>query len=165
MMGSAKRPAQAALFVGTTSLCLMLGALTFQYVWGYAPCELCVLQRWPHGLAIALGLVGGLLSVTRILPAPASRLLAWGALLAIAASGVIGAYHAGVEWKFWPGPSACTGGGGGFTPGGGSDFTPFRFVRCDEAAWRFLGISMAGYNALFSIAAANIAALILRRKP
>jgi disulfide bond formation protein DsbB len=74
-------------------------------------------------------------------------------------SGAIGVFHAGVEWKFWPGPSECT--GFGYIPGQ-EDFKPLQIVRCDEAQWRLFGLSLAGYNAIFSFIAAAIAALLLR---
>ena len=116
--------AVAALVAGTTSAALMAGAYVFQYGLGYMPCEICMWQRYPHGLSIAAGLGGGVLLLLRAAPQWASRLIALVAILAIAISGVIGMFHAGVEWKFWPGPTACT--IGTFTPGPTSDFTPFR---------------------------------------
>ena len=124
----------APLFVGSVSLALILGALTFQYVWHYPPCELCHWQRWPHFVSIAAGFVGGLLLALRILPGRAARTFGWLAVAAIAAAGAMGVYHAGVEWGLWEGPAACT--GTGYVPGGGADFAPFHLVRCDEAAWR-----------------------------
>src|SRR6201999_1007417 len=100
---------QIALLLGVVSLCLILGALGFQYIGGYPPCEMCMWQRYPHFAAIAIGLGGGLLLQTNILPPSLARTIAALALLCVAASGVIGAYHAGVEWHWWKGPSACTG--------------------------------------------------------
>lgn len=152
----------ATLLVGATSATLLLGALAFQYGMGLPPCELCVWQRWPHGLAVLFGLGGAAALAAGLIGAPAARALAWLAILAIAVSGAIGAYHAGVEWGWWLGPTACT--GAGFAPGPTSNFTPFRLVRCDEAAWRLFGLSLAGYNALISIGVAGAALYLLQRK-
>jgi disulfide bond formation protein DsbB len=84
------------------------------------------------------------------------------AIAALALSGLIGIYHAGVEWMLWEGPAACT--GLGFDPSALSGPDAFRVVRCDVAAWRLLGISLAGYNALFSLGAATLCLMLLRRK-
>ncbi len=149
----------AAVFGGTVSLVLLGGALAFQYIGGLAPCEMCIWQRWPHGFAIAAGLIGGGLVALDVLPRNIARYLALAAIAGIVISGAIGVFHAGVEWKLWPGPSECT--GFGYVPGQ-EDFKPLQIVRCDEAQWRLFGISLAGYNAIFSFAAAAIAALMLR---
>jgi disulfide bond formation protein DsbB len=151
----------AAIFSGLASLVLLGGALVFQYVVGLAPCEMCIWQRWPHGASIALGLVGGGFVWADILPGRWARILAFAAIAGLSISGVIGIYHAGVEWKLWPGPAQCT--GFGYVPGQ-EDFKPLQIVRCDEAQWRLFGISLAGYNALFSFAAAAIASLMFAGK-
>jgi len=147
-----------ALFSGALSAALLLGALAFQYLGGLAPCEMCIWQRWPHGASILLGLGGGLLVASGVLPQNLSRMLAVLAIIALAISGAIGVFHAGVEWKLWPGPTACT--GIGYVPGAEG---PFQVVRCDEAQWRLLGISLAGYNAIISLAAAAFALSFLSR--
>lgn len=150
--------AKPALFVGWVSLALLLGAFAFQYLGGLAPCEMCIWQRWPHGAAILFGLVvGGLVSL-RVLPPGLAKTAAILAIAAIAISGLIGIFHAGVEWKLWPGPDACT--GIGYVPGRDESF---QVVRCDEAQWRLFGISLAGYNALFSLGAAALALRMWRR--
>ena len=151
----------AALFVGSVSLALLAGALVFQYVWHYPPCEICHWQRWPHIVSAVAGLGGGVLLAAGVFPGRAAPTFAWLAVVAIAVAGALGVYHAGVEWQWWEGPAACT--GTGFKPGPTADFEPFHLVRCDEAAWRFLGISLAGYNALISFAAAIVGALLARR--
>jgi disulfide bond formation protein DsbB len=94
-----------------------------------------------------------------VLPSHLVKYLAAGAIAGLVISGAIGVFHAGVEWKFWPGPSECT--GFGYVPGQ-EDFKPLQIVRCDEAQWRLFGLSLAGYNAIFSFVAAAIAALVLR---
>ena len=150
---------RAALLAGGASALLLGGAWAFQYLGGLAPCEMCIWQRWPHGTAIIAGLLGGGLVLSGVLPARLGRVLAILAIAAIAISGVIGVFHAGVEWKLWPGPSECT--GFGYVPGR-DDFKPLQVVRCDEAQWRLLGISLAGYNAIFSLGIAALAFSWLR---
>jgi disulfide bond formation protein DsbB len=147
----------AALLAGGVSAALLLGALAFQYLGGLAPCEMCIWQRWPHGAAILLGLGGGLLALNGTLPRSSARTLALLAIAGLAISGAIGVFHAGVEWKFWPGPPACT--GFGYVPGQAD----FRIVRCDEAQWRLFGLSLAGYNAIFSLGVAAFAWTLLPR--
>jgi disulfide bond formation protein DsbB len=86
--------------------------------------------------------------------------IAWFALLCVAISGGIGVYHAGIEWHLWKGPQHCTGPRFEYT--GTIDFNE-RVVMCDIAAWRLLGISMAGYNAVISLGAALLGAIALVR--
>jgi len=156
-----QKDAAAGLLVGGLSTALLLGAFAFQYLGGLAPCEMCIWQRWPHGAAILLGLGGAMLAFNRVMPERTARLLAWLAVMALVVTGVLGVFHAGVEWKLWAGPAHCT--GVGYVPGR-DDFKPLQIVRCDEAQWRLLGISLAGYNAIFSFAVAAFAVNLLRRK-
>src|ERR1700704_4619827 len=149
-----------ALLAGAVSAVLLLGAFAFQYLGGLAPCEMCIWQRWPHGAAILFGLIGGGLVVARALPASLARTLAILAILGLAASGAIGIFHAGVEWKLWAGPPECS--GFGYVPGR-DDFKPLQIVRCDEAQWRLFGISLPGYNAVFSLGSALFVWSLLRR--
>ncbi len=126
------------------SLLLLLGALAFQYVGGLAPCHLCILQRWPHGLAIALGLV--------IFVWP-RRWLALLAALVVLEGASVGFYHVGVERGWWEGPTTCTAPApGNVSPGELLDQileTPV--VLCDQVAWSLLGISMAEWNVILSL--------------
>jgi disulfide bond formation protein DsbB len=151
---------QIALLLGTVSLCLILGALGFQYIGLYPPCEMCMWQRYPHFGAIVLGLGGGWLLANGMLPQNLAKPVVVLTLLLVAATGLIGVYHAGVEWHWWAGPSACT--GSAFVLSGRLDLNA-HVVSCDHAAWRLFGISMAGYNAVISLGAAAIAALALAR--
>jgi len=153
------RDAMVGLLAGSFSLALLVGAWAFQYIGGLAPCEMCIWQRWPHGAAIWLGLGGAALGAMGLLPRESIRALAWLAVIAVAITGAIGVFHAGVEWKFWPGPPACT--GFGYVPGQSDNF---QIVRCDEAQWRLIGISLAGYNAIFSSAVAAALFYLLGRK-
>ena len=127
---------------------LLLAALGFQYLGGLAPCPLCVWQRWPHVAAVALGL----LAVT-VLWRLSGLLAALGAA-AMGGSAGLALYHVGIERDWWAGPAACGAPGlSGRSPEALLDeilTTPV--VRCDEVAWEFLGISMAGWNGLASLA-------------
>src|SRR5512135_205752 len=97
-----------AWFEGAVALALILGALAFQYIGGYPPCEMCHWQRWPHIAAAVVGLGGGLLVTSGAIDRKLALPLAVLAAALVASSGALGIYHAGVEWKFWPGPEACT---------------------------------------------------------
>jgi len=153
---------RVGVLAGGVSLCLLLGALVFQYWGGLAPCEMCVWQRWPHGFAATVGLGGVGLIGLGSLSHRAGKAVAVLALLGLAVSGGIGVYHAGVEWMWWPGPAYCT--GAGYVPGSAADASSFRIVRCDVAQWRLFGLSLAGYNALISLAAAGTGFFLLQRK-
>ena len=89
-------------------------------------------------------------------------------IIAMACNAVLGVYHAGVEWHWWAGPTDCTGPLTDLRAGGSllNQLQSIHVVRCDEAAWRFLGISLAGYNALISLLLAAIAGFgLVARKP
>jgi disulfide bond formation protein DsbB len=159
-MTALQKDTAAGLLVGSLSALLLAGAFLFQYAGGLAPCEMCIWQRWPHGAAILLGLGSAMLAVQGMVPEKAARSLAWLAIAALIVTGAIGVFHAGVEWKFWPGPPHCT--GTGYDPRRDGDV--IQIVRCDEAQWRLLGISLAGYNAILSLAVAAIAVRLLRKQ-
>ena len=138
---------QSLRYIALASALILLGAFGFQYA-GYAPCELCYVGRWAHYAGIIFGL--GLSFV------PHAR--RYGLLmLAIIFLGnmVFSFWHAGIEWQFWPGPTACTG-GGGFS-GGVPDFGSMNVVQCDEPALRILGLSLAGWNGVISLGLAGFA--------
>jgi disulfide bond formation protein DsbB len=158
---TAARDRIAGLLAGGVSAALLSGALLFQYAGGLPPCEMCHWQRWPHIGAALFGLIGCGLLAARF-SAGTGRALALLAILSLALSGVIGVFHAGVEWGWWEGLTACT--GLGFTPGALDGPDAFRIVRCDVAAWRFLGLSLAGYNALISLGAAGLSLALMRRR-
>jgi disulfide bond formation protein DsbB len=156
--------AGAARLVGGLPVAVGLGALgaalIFQYGFGLAPCPLCIDQRIAHGSAVVFGLAA-------IITAGRSITLALLALtladLALATGAGIAFYHAGIEYKFWQGPVACS--GGGDMPMGSLDalkaaLESAPIIRCDEAPWSFLGISMAGFNFLLSGAAATVMAIL-----
>lgn len=152
-------PPSIAFALGATALALILGALGFEYLDHLPPCEMCMWQRYPHAAAAVVGIGGFLLAHAKLLPEKAAAALAVVAALLIAVSGLIGAYHAGVEWHLVPGPQACT--GGGYRYSGGTLDLDAPIVMCDHAAWRLLGLSLAGYNALISLAIAGCGVVLV----
>lgn len=137
------------------SLALMLGAYAFQHLGGLAPCKLCVWQRYPHVVAIALG------AIALFVPAPA--LLLAGALAALATAG-IGGYHVGVEQGWWDGPATCSAQGVGGVDADAlfDQIMSAPLIRCDEIAWQFAGLSMAGWNMVVSLGLAGLWLAALR---
>jgi disulfide bond formation protein DsbB len=129
-------------------------ALLFQYVGGYAPCPLCLEERYAYYFAVPASALALLLARGHGV-GPARLLLVLVALAFLLNAG-LGLYHAGVEWKWWQGPSACSGGFDLKWGQGGVADTPV--IRCDEASWRLLGLSFAGWNAVVSAFLACIAA-------
>ncbi|MGB3246567.1 MAG: disulfide bond formation protein B [Sulfitobacter sp.] len=139
--------ARIALLLATLgSAAVLLGAYGFQHIGGLLPCKMCLWQRWPHFAAVGIGV---------IVLAGGTRLLCWLGAAAALTTGAIGVFHAGVEWKWWPGPSSCTGGGMDLGAMTGSDLlsttAPSGLVMCDEIVWQLLGLSMAGWNAVISL--------------
>jgi disulfide bond formation protein DsbB len=153
---------QLASSLGLVSLALMLGALGFQYLARLPPCEMCMWQRYPHIAAAIVGLGGAFLIRIGLLDRRIGIPLVVITALLIAVSGVLGVYHAGVEWHWWPGPTSCT--GSAFQFQGTLDLTA-PMVRCDAAAWRLFGLSLAGYNASISLGIAfGTVVLLVRSK-
>ncbi len=141
------------LALGLPSL-LMAGALGSQYIGGLYPCEMCHWQRWPHYAAIAMA---GFAFFTG---PPARPLLVALAAFAILTSGAIGVFHAGVEYHWWQGITKCAS-----TASGSSlqDLMRAPLVRCDAAQWTVFGLSLAGFNALFSVGGGIAILALLRR--
>ena len=149
--------AAAALAIAIVGGAAILGAWFFQYVIGLAPCPLCLEQRYPYYFAIPLALMvvlGDEFGSSRKVLVAGLAVIALGMLW----NAGLGVYHSGVEWKWWTGPQTC---GGPLADLGVGDLRrrleTINVVRCDEAPWRFLGLSLAGYNALISLALAAIA--------
>ena len=143
-------------------LALLAGAWASQLIGGLYPCEMCHWQRWPHYAALV---VAGL---AFLVPQPgARRALVVVAALAIAVSGAIGVAHAGVEYGWWPGFTACTSNldFSGIAPADRlAAIMRAPLIRCDRPAWTLAGISLAGFNAIFSLGGAvTILALTMRR--
>jgi disulfide bond formation protein DsbB len=133
---------------------LLGGALFSQYVGGLNPCEMCYWQRWPHWAAIALAILAFLVPRAR-------DLFTALAAFAIATSGAIGVFHFGVEQQWWKGLTQCTAGG----PMSLDDILSAPVIRCDQVQWDFLGLSMAGWNAVISLGAAALILFLVARKP
>lgn len=127
------------------SLMLLSGAFFFQFV-GYQPCAMCLWQRYPHAVAIFVGLILfiGVRHVT---------LLVIGMLAAITTSS-LGLFHTGVERGWWEGPTSCTGSSLSSTSQSllpSENDTGPGIVMCDEVVWQFLTLSMASWNAILSV--------------
>ena len=146
---------QSILMCAAISASLYAGALWFQYVGGLMPCSMCLWQRWPHIIIVLLAVIALFVRMP--------RLVLTAIVLTAATSVILAAYHAGVEWQLWSGPGGCT---ASLTNNG--DLTSLTesllatpVVRCDEVAWSFLGLSMAGWNSLFSLDICLIALICL----
>ena len=136
---------------------LLTGAYVSEFGFGLYPCEMCLWQRWPHFAALALALLAFLTSPVRVWTACAA-----GAILTSAA---IGAFHAGVEYKWWQGITSCA----RIVPvdPGASALdaimnTPM--ISCDDPQWTLLGVSLAGFNFLLSALGGTIMLVLLTRK-
>lgn len=140
------------IFAAVASAVLLAIAHGFETFGHLPPCELCLHQREGYWIALSVALVG--IAGSRVWrPAPRAVALLLGFIFLGEAA--LAAYHAGVEWHWWPGPASCTGGHGVVKP---SDMLALlkgarmTVVQCDQAAWRLLGLSMAGWNALVALA-------------
>ncbi len=148
-------PLAIAIFGAAT----LIGAWIIQYGFGIQPCPLCLEQRYAYYFAIPLAV---LLAIG--VSYGASRKVLVAGFVVIAGltlwNAGLGAYHSGVEWGWWKGPQDCSGpitdlgGAGGLL----KKIQTIRIVRCDEVQWRFLGLSLASYNVLISLALAALAA-------
>lgn len=149
----------ALLVAFSISLTALVMALLFEWLGGYVPCKLCLQQRWAYYIGVPLALAG-VLTIQRVGLVGVGRALAVALALVFLASLVMGAYHAGVEWKFWAGPADCGGRIVG-NPGAVGDFRAAlegaRVIRCDEASGRVLGLSFAGWNVIVSALIAGFA--------
>lgn len=168
VIDTALRPAggstsRNAIFVASAAIAIIAaatiaGAWFFQLVLDIRPCPLCLEQRYAYYLAIPLAALVAF-GASRDMP---RGLLGAGLVilvLAFLANAGLGTYHAGVEWGLWQGPTDCTGpitdlGGGGLL----DNLNKVKVIRCDAVQWKFLGLSLAGYNALISLALAALAA-------
>jgi disulfide bond formation protein DsbB len=159
LVGGESRPALvAAAAIAVVAAATIAGAWFFQLVLDIQPCPLCLEQRYAYYLAIPLAI---LVAIAAAKDAPRPLLLIGLVLLAAAALGnaVLGTYHAGVEWQFWQGPTDCSGpivdlGNAGSLL---DRLDTVKVIRCDEVQFRFLGISLAGYNVLISLLMAALA--------
>jgi len=139
------------------SAALLAGAFAFQAA-GYAPCAMCYWQRWPHAAAIAIGAAALLVR---------GALLPWLGALAAFSTAAIGAFHTGVERKWWPGPASCTGNADQLSGLSGADLLSTdvidKVVMCDEVSWALLGLSMPSWNMILSLALVALWVMAARR--
>lgn len=146
------------LLASLSSAALLLGAFGFQHLGGLLPCKMCLWQRWPHGAAVVIGIFAMTLG---------TRSLAWLGAAATATTGAFGAYHAGVEWGWWPGPTSCSGSGADLGAMDGAALlsldAPAGVVMCDEIVWQLFGLSMAGWNAVIALGLTVIWIMAARR--
>lgn len=150
-------PTRSALLVLLVAIATIAGAWVFEW-FGYAPCDLCLKQRWAYYGGIPLAALATLAAWRG--PAAMVRPLLVLVGVVFLGSAVFGVYHAGVEWGAWPGPAGCTGAvpaASGAMPNFMQELNNVRIVRCDEVALRIFGISLAGWNAIISLAMAAIA--------
>jgi disulfide bond formation protein DsbB len=148
------------------SLLMLAIAHGFETFGGMAPCALCLRAREVYWVAAALALAGML--VVRMRAGARWRWVFDAGLAAVFAFGVgLAVYHSGVEWKWWPGPTACSGGAGAVSAGQIADLLQGAKIAapaCDKAAWVFLGLSMAGWNALASLGLTALSLLAVRHE-
>jgi disulfide bond formation protein DsbB len=144
------------LLAAAGSLALMLGAFGFQYIGGLPPCKLCIWQRYPHVVAIVIGLIALRFS---------NVTLAWLGATAALATAAVGGYHTGVERGWWEGPTTCSS-----QPIGGlstdqllDQIMSAPLIRCDDVAWSLMGLSMASWNMIASLVLAAIWIAAARR--
>ena len=156
------------MLVSATVFSIALATIVTAHVFerfGYAPCPLCLQERYAYYFGIPATVIAFFAARTESFPL--TRVLLLLVALAFVVNAALGVYHAGVEWKFWPGPVSCSGGTGVEWGQGGvaSSIEHPQVVACDKASWRFLGLSFAGWNAVVSGLLAGIAAwgAVLRR--
>jgi disulfide bond formation protein DsbB len=156
-------PTAALLVLGMATV--IGSALAFEYIGGYIPCELCLLQRKPYYIGLVIGAITLISIALRLPPRITKSLILLLGVIMIVSTG-LGVYHAGVEWHFWEGPSACSAtSGAGFTGTGDilGQLNSFKGPSCTEAALRIFGVSLAGWNVATSLILAAIAFLGAKR--
>jgi disulfide bond formation protein DsbB len=127
------------------SAAVLAGAFAFEYIGGLAPCVLCIWQRWPHAVAVVIGVIAIAVPI---------RILAWLGAAAALTSAAVGVFHVGVEQKLWAGLASCTASsmdGASIEDLLNPEIVIAAPIRCDAIAWQMLGISMAGWNVLISL--------------
>ena len=151
--GDARPALAAASAIALIAAATLAGAWFFQLVLDIRPCPLCLEQRYAYYLAVPLALLVALVAASKHAPLwPLITGLAILIAVALCNAG-LGSYHAGVEWGFWQGPTECTGPVLDLGSAGSllDNLDKVKVVRCDEVQWRFLGLSLAGYNVLISL--------------
>lgn len=151
---------QLILLASLGSAALLAGAFAFQYIGGLAPCHLCLQQRYPHAVAVAIGVLALVIPMgltARLLPLA-------GAAAALTTAG-LGLYHTGVERHWWLGPTTCTSGSIGKLSAKDllAQIQAAPVVKCDQVAWDMFGISMASWNMLAALVLVVIWVMAARR--
>lgn len=149
--------------IAISAAAVIIAALVFQYGFGYVPCHLCLIERWPYYIGVPLAVVAAVLA-TRRAPAPLVTLVFGLLAINFLVSFGLGAYHSGIEWRLWPGPATCTAGAAQLGGNLLESLRHSRIVPCGAATWRFLSLSLAGWNAVASIALGLIALAAFDRR-
>jgi disulfide bond formation protein DsbB len=147
-----------ALLLTVAMAAVILSALGFQYIGGYIPCALCLLQRWPYYIGVPIALLAVISSALGLPPAVTRTLFALAGIAMLIGAG-LGVYHAGVEWKFWEGPASCSTSVNAVTQNAGNlldDLNTQHGPSCTDATLRVLGLSFAGWNVICSLMLAAI---------
>jgi disulfide bond formation protein DsbB len=145
MLARAFEPSRACLLLALASAAILLGALALQYLGGLPPCRLCIWQRWPYMALIALGVIGW-----RVHP---RAMLALATLVLLAGAG-LAAYHVGIEQGWWALPAGCLAGGSAESVEDLRRMLAEAPPACDQVSFTFLGLTLAGWNLLASLALA-----------
>jgi disulfide bond formation protein DsbB len=158
-----QHPRVAPAIVTLLAVIALGGAFIAQYVFHLLPCVLCIYERWAYGAALA----GGILGLVFARNAGARRAALWLGVLGFLAVAAISVYHVGVEQGWWTGSAECS--GEGIKPGMSRDDLKNAIlgapkVACTDVAWDLWGISLAGFNVIFSPIFAGITLLLMRRR-
>ncbi len=151
----------AAGVTALVALVTILTALTYEHAGGYTPCALCLIERYAYYVGVPLATAAFFLAT----PKPSRLVVLLLALCGIGflINGGIGVYHSGIEWKWWPGPEACS--ADSLAPLSGNLLDALnnaKAVSCDDAPWRLFGLSFAGWSALISFDLAILSFLGVR---
>ena len=143
-------PRNGTLLFFVISLAAILAALAFEHLGGYKPCPLCLQERYAYYAGLPL-CAAALAALSNDRPKWALILMAFAGLGFLINTG-LGLYHSGIEWKFWAGPSTCSGGANLDESVGNllEKLKTIKVIRCDEAPWRFIGLSFAGWSMIIS---------------
>ncbi|MEZ5926372.1 MAG: disulfide bond formation protein B [Hyphomicrobiaceae bacterium] len=157
-------PCQLALLLAAGATLTIAAALAYEHLGGYRPCPLCLKERIAYYAAIPAGLLAALMLATG--RQPFGRTILVLAALGLVWNAGLGVYHSGVEWKWWAGPTEC-GSLGDLATGGSiiEGIETEKRIRCDEASWRFLGLSFAGWSAVISLGLAVVGFAAAFRRP
>ena len=156
-----KRWPFVALFVSAAMLAV---AHAFQ-AFGFAPCHLCLKEREVYWVAIAISAIAIAAEMTRY-RAPAPRIASLLLAIVFGYGTYLAAFHAGAEWKWWPAPETCASTGKATMAGVMALLhgVGAKVPACDQAAWVFLGLSMAGWNCLISAGLVGLSLTAAARK-